>query len=41
MTREAGGRVNDFLGEGGIEKGAPVLCANPALYEPIRKLAGL
>jgi myo-inositol-1(or 4)-monophosphatase len=41
MVREAGGRTNDFIGEGGIENGAPVLCANPALYEPIRKLAGL
>ena len=41
MVREAGGRTNDFLGAGGLDKGAPILCANPALYEALGAIAGI
>lgn len=40
MVREAGGRTNDFLGEGGIENGAAILCANPGLYDAMAAAAG-
>lgn len=41
MVREAGGRTNDFLGAGGLDEGAPILCGNPAIYAPLGKAAGL
>jgi myo-inositol-1(or 4)-monophosphatase len=41
MVREAGGRTNDFLGAGGLANGAPILCANPALYDALAATAGL
>jgi myo-inositol-1(or 4)-monophosphatase len=40
MVREAGGRTNDFLGEGGIASGAAILCANPGLYDAMAAAAG-
>jgi myo-inositol-1(or 4)-monophosphatase len=41
MVREAGGRTNDFLGAGGLDKGAPILCAPPALYDALAAVAGI
>jgi myo-inositol-1(or 4)-monophosphatase len=41
MVREAGGRTNDFLGAGGLDKGAPILCAPPALYDALASVAGI
>lgn len=41
MVREAGGRTNDFLGAGGLDKGAPVLAAGPGLYAALGKIAGI
>ncbi|MFM7345501.1 MAG: inositol monophosphatase family protein [Tagaea sp.] len=40
MVREAGGRTNDFLGEGGIANGAAILCANPGLFDSMAAAAG-
>jgi hypothetical protein len=40
MVREAGGRTSDFLGAGGLDKGAPILCANPALYGALESAMG-
>lgn len=41
MVREAGGRTNDFLGAGGLDEGAAILCAPPALYDPLVAIAGV
>jgi myo-inositol-1(or 4)-monophosphatase len=41
MVRESGGRTNDFLAAGGLASGAPILCANNALYDALAATAGL
>lgn len=41
MVREAGGRTNDFLGAGGLDKGAPIQCAPPSLYDALRAVTGI
>jgi myo-inositol-1(or 4)-monophosphatase len=35
IVKEAGGRVNDFLGEDGIHSGNAVLASTPQLYESL------
>ncbi|MGE4252412.1 MAG: inositol monophosphatase [Parvibaculaceae bacterium] len=38
IVKEAGGRVNDFLGEDGLRKGNAVLASTPRLYAPLNGL---
>jgi myo-inositol-1(or 4)-monophosphatase len=41
MVREAGGRTNDFLGQGGLTEGAAVLAAGPGFYDALGTIAGI
>ncbi|WP_368912074.1 inositol monophosphatase [Taklimakanibacter deserti] len=38
IVKEAGGSVNDFLGEDGLRKGNAVLASTPRLYAPLKSL---
>jgi myo-inositol-1(or 4)-monophosphatase len=38
LVKEAGGRVNDFLGQDGLAKGNAVLASTPRLYAPFNSL---
>lgn len=38
LVKEAGGRVNDFLGKDGLAKGNAVLASTPRLYAPLSHL---
>jgi myo-inositol-1(or 4)-monophosphatase len=40
LVREAGGTTNDLLADDGLAKGAEVLAATPALFEPLASLTG-
>lgn len=40
LMREAGGVTNDYLANGGLKKGNPVLLANPVIYAQINALLG-
>jgi myo-inositol-1(or 4)-monophosphatase len=41
IVKEAGGRVNDFLGEDGFQNGNAVLASTPRLYAPLESLLKL
>lgn len=41
LVTEAGGRVNNFLGDGGLERGNTMLGACPGVYSEISKAVGL
>jgi myo-inositol-1(or 4)-monophosphatase len=41
IVKEAGGRVNDFLGEDGLRKGNAVLASTPRFYAPLESLLKL
>jgi myo-inositol-1(or 4)-monophosphatase len=41
LVTEAGGRTNNFLANGGLERGNTMLAACPGLYEEISKAVGL
>jgi myo-inositol-1(or 4)-monophosphatase len=38
IVKEAGGWINDFLGEDGMQKGNAVLASTPQLYAPLKDL---
>jgi myo-inositol-1(or 4)-monophosphatase len=38
LLREAGGSVNDFLADGGLQRGNPIIAAGPALYPQLLAL---
>lgn len=40
LIAEAGGRINDFLANGGLMNGIPILGATPAIYEALWKVTG-
>ena len=41
LAREAGGVTNDFMGEGGLLKGAPILACAPGLASVLAEITGL
>ena len=41
IVREAGGWTNDFLADGGLEKGNPVLACTPALRAALVEATGI
>ncbi|PSC03636.1 inositol monophosphatase [Alsobacter soli] len=41
LVREAGGRTNDFMGEGGLQRGAPILACAPGLAPALEGIAGI
>jgi myo-inositol-1(or 4)-monophosphatase len=41
IVREAGGRINDFLGGEGLTKGNPVLAATPGLWDELVRITGV
>lgn len=41
VIREAGGRTNDFLADGGLARGNHVLAATPGLFDDLAALSGL
>lgn len=41
VVREAGGRANDFLANGGLSDGNPLLVATPGLFEELARLTGI
>lgn len=41
LVREAGGAVSDFMGQGGLARGAPILACTPALGPALSRASGI